>query len=176
MIDLCRGPHIRHVGQLKAIKIGKSSSSYWEGNAEAESLQRIYAITFPDKTLMKEWVHFQEEAAKRDHRKIGAEQELFFFNEKSAGSAFFLPHGTTIYNTLVELMKEGYHKFGFQEVISPNIFNTKLWETSGHWQHYQDNMFSFNVEKELYALKPMNCPGMFFFSRKKSLWLTLFQP
>ncbi|KAF7989743.1 hypothetical protein HCN44_008417 [Aphidius gifuensis] len=170
LIDLCRGPHIRHTGKVKAIKVTKSSSTYWEGKADAESLQRIYGISFPDTKQLKEWEKFQEEAAKRDHRKIGREQELFFFHELSPGSCFFQPRGAHIYNTLIEFIRDEYKKRGFQEVVTPNIYNSKLWQTSGHWQHYADNMFSFDVEKEKFALKPMNCPGhcMIFDNRIRS--------
>jgi len=159
LIDLCRGPHIKHTGKVKAFSVLKNSSTYWEGNSEAESLQRIYGISFPDTKQMKEWKAFQEEAAKRDHRKIGVQQELFFFHELSPGSCFFLPKGAHIYNTLIKFMREQYWARGFQEVISPNMYNVKLWETSGHWQHYADNMFSYSVDKDPFALKPMNCPG-----------------
>ncbi|XP_043195729.1 threonine--tRNA ligase 1, cytoplasmic-like isoform X4 [Amphibalanus amphitrite] len=159
LIDLCRGPHVRHTGKIKAFKVTKNSATYWEGKADAESLQRVYGVSFPDTKQLKEWQHFQEEAAKRDHRKIGREQELFFFHELSPGSCFFQPRGTHIYNALVEFIRTEYRRRGFQEVVSPNIYNVKLWETSAHWQHYAENMFSFEVEKEKYALKPMNCPG-----------------
>lgn len=159
LIDLCRGPHVRHTGKIKSMAVTKNSATYWEGNCEAESLQRIYGISFPNDKQMKEWKKFQEEAAKRDHRKIGRDQELFFFHDLSPGSCFFLPKGAHIYNTLINFIKEEYRKRGFQEVVSPNIYSTKLWETSGHWQHYKEHMFSFEVEKERYALKPMNCPG-----------------
>lgn len=159
LIDLCRGPHIRHTGKIKGFKLTKNSSSYWEGDCNRESLQRIYGISFPDNKQMKEWEHFQAEAAKRNHRKIGTEQDLFSFHELSPGSCFFHPKGALIYNKLVEFIRSEYRKRGFQEVITPNVYNAKLWMTSGHWQHYQDNMFSFECEKEKYALKPMNCPG-----------------
>ncbi|XP_046661421.1 threonine--tRNA ligase 1, cytoplasmic-like isoform X5 [Homalodisca vitripennis] len=159
LIDLCRGPHIRHTGKVKAFKITKNSATYWEGKSDAESLQRIYGIAFPDNKKMKEWEKFQEEAAKRDHRKLGREQELYFFHELSPGSCFFQPRGAHIYNKLIEFIRSEYRKRGFQEVVTPNIFNAKLWQTSGHWEHYADNMFSFDVEKEMFALKPMNCPG-----------------
>ncbi|XP_076169921.1 threonine--tRNA ligase isoform X2 [Ptiloglossa arizonensis] len=170
LIDLCRGPHIKHTGKVKAIKVTKNSSSYWEGNANAECLQRIYGISFPDTKQLKEWEKFQEEAAKRDHRRIGKEQELFFFHELSPGSCFFQPRGTYIYNTLTDFIRSEYRKRGFQEVITPNIYNTKLWQTSGHWVHYAENMFSINIEKETFALKPMNCPGhcMMFDVRNRS--------
>lgn len=159
LIDLCRGPHVRHTGKIKALKIHKSSSTYWEGKAEMESLQRIYGISFPDPKMLKEWEKFQEEAKNRDHRKLGREQDLFFFHDLSPGSCFFLPKGAYIYNTLIEFIRNEYRKRGFQEVVTPNIYNSKLWQTSGHWQHYSENMFSFEVEKEIFALKPMNCPG-----------------
>ena len=159
MIDLCTGPHIPHTGKIKAFSITKASSSYWLGDAANESLQRIYGISFPDAKQLKEYQAFQAEAAKRDHRVIGQNQELFFFHPLSPGSCFFLPHGTRIYNTLLDLIRSEYVKRGFHEVITPNMYNTKLWETSGHWQNYHENMFSFDVEKEKFALKPMNCPG-----------------
>ncbi|KAM7536520.1 hypothetical protein Aperf_G00000081188 [Anoplocephala perfoliata] len=159
LIDLCVGPHVRHTGCIKSIMVTKSSASYWEGRADAESLQRIYGISFPSQQAMKEWKHLQEEAAKRDHRKLGLEQKLFFFHELSPGSCFFLPAGAHIYNKLVELMRGEYWRRGFTEVISPNMFDAKLWEISGHWQHYSENMFKIEIEKKIFGLKPMNCPG-----------------
>lgn len=170
LIDLCRGPHVRHTGKIKAFKLTKNSSSYWEGDSNRESLQRIYGISFPDSKQLKEWQHFQEEAAKRNHRKIGTEQELFFFHELSPGSCFFYPKGAVIYNKLIEMIRKEYRKRGFQEVITPNVYNYKLWVTSGHWQHYAENMFQFEAEKEKFALKPMNCPGhcLMFGSRNRS--------
>ncbi|XP_040569229.1 threonine--tRNA ligase 1, cytoplasmic isoform X3 [Lepeophtheirus salmonis] len=159
LIDLCRGPHVRHTGKIKSMAITKNSATYWEGNSEAESLQRIYGISFPDNKLMKEWKLFQEEAAKRDHRKLGREQDLFFFHELSPGSCFFQPKGAHIYNKLIDFIKEEYWERGFKEVISPNIYNANLWKTSGHWDHYAENMFRFEIEKEKFGLKPMNCPG-----------------
>ncbi|KAL1918484.1 uncharacterized protein VTP21DRAFT_3144 [Calcarisporiella thermophila] len=170
LIDLCRGPHVPNTGRIKAFSVMKNSSSYFLGNSENDSLQRIYGISFPDAKQMKEYKHFIEEAAKRDHRKIGKEQELFFFHELSPGSCFFLPHGARIYNTLMNFIKGEYRNRGFNEVVSPNIYNTKLWETSGHWQNYSENMFAFEVEKEKFALKPMNCPGhcLMFAHRERS--------
>ncbi|KAE8636557.1 hypothetical protein XENTR_v10003041 [Xenopus tropicalis] len=159
LIDLCRGPHVRHTGKIKALKVHKNSSTYWEGKADMETLQRVYGISFPDPKMLKEWEKFQEEAKNRDHRKIGREQELFFFHELSPGSCFFLPKGAYIYNQLIAFIRQEYRKRGFQEVVTPNVYNSKLWQTSGHWQHYSENMFSFEVEKEIFALKPMNCPG-----------------
>lgn len=170
LIDLCAGPHIPHSGKIKAFKVLKNSSSYFLGDASNDSLQRIYGVSFPDKKLMTEHLKFLAEAAERDHRKIGREQELFIFNEVSPGSAMWLPHGTRIYNTLVDTLRYEYRKRGYEEVITPNMYSTKLWETSGHWQNYKENMFSFEVEKETFGLKPMNCPGhcVLFKSRERS--------
>ncbi|XP_021120400.1 probable threonine--tRNA ligase 2, cytoplasmic isoform X2 [Heterocephalus glaber] len=159
LIDLCKGPHVRHTGKIKSIKIFKNSSTYWEGSPEMETLQRIYGISFPNNKMMKTWEKFREEAKNRDHRKIGKEQELFFFHDLSPGSCFFLPRGAFIYNTLTNFIREEYHNHNFTEVLSPNMYNSKLWETSGHWQHYSENMFTFDIEKDTFALKPMNCPG-----------------
>lgn len=159
LIDLCRGPHVPHTGRIKQFKIMKNSASYFLGDAKNDSLQRIYGVSFPDKDSMQAHLKFLEEAAKRDHRKIGKEQELFFFHEWSPGSCFFLPHGMIIYNNLMKFLKEQYWQRGYQEVGSPNMFNSALWKISGHWQHYEADMFKFDVEKEQWALKPMNCPG-----------------
>ncbi|PVU87669.1 hypothetical protein BB561_006234 [Smittium simulii] len=170
LIDLCRGPHVPDTSKIGAFSVLKNSSSYFLGDAKNDSLQRIYGISFPDKKQMTEYKKFLEEAAKRDHRKIGKEQELFMFHELSPGSAFFLPHGTRIYNTLTEFIRSEYWKRGFQEVITPNMFNVKLWEQSGHWQNYREDMFSLDVEKETFALKPMNCPShcLIFAMRERS--------
>ncbi|KAH8726630.1 hypothetical protein GQ44DRAFT_679051 [Phaeosphaeriaceae sp. PMI808] len=159
LIDLCRGPHVPHTGRIKQFKVMKNSASYFLGDAKNDSLQRIYGVSFPDKDAMHAHLKFLEEAAKRDHRKIGKEQELFFFHEASPGSCFFLPHGQIIFNTLQAFLREEYWNRGYQEVASPNMFNSALWKTSGHWQHYHEDMFTFDVEKEKWALKPMNCPG-----------------
>ncbi|CDK25861.1 unnamed protein product [Kuraishia capsulata CBS 1993] len=170
LIDLCLGPHVPNTGRIKAIKVLKNSSSYFLGDSNNDSLQRVYGISFPDKKLMAEHLKFLEEAASRDHRKIGKEQELFFFHEMSPGSCFWLPHGARVYNQLVELLRGEYRKRGYEEVITPNMFNAKLWETSGHWANYKENMFTFEVEKDQFGLKPMNCPGhcLMFKSRERS--------
>lgn len=122
-------------------------------------MHRIHGISFTTDKELKAWEKFHEEAAKKNHRKIGQDQKLFFFHEMSPGSAFFQPHGTHIYNTLVDFIKSEYRKRGFREVITPNIYNSKLWKTSGHWEHFSENMFSFDAGKDTFALKPMNCPG-----------------
>ena len=160
LIDLCRGPHLSGTGQIKAFKVLKTSSAYFEGKADQESLSRLYGISFPDKKLLKQWEKFQEEAKLRNHRKIGKDQELFFFDEHSPGCCFWYPKGAFIFHQLQELMREQYRKRGFQEVITPNIFDENLWKTSGHWGHYSENMFKIpDVDKKCFALKPMNCPS-----------------
>ncbi|XP_072840129.2 threonine--tRNA ligase 1, cytoplasmic isoform X2 [Pogona vitticeps] len=159
LVDLCRGPHLRHTGEIGALKLIKNSSAFWNGDPAQEPLQRVYGISFPSAERLAEWEQAQEEAAQRDHRRIGTLQELFFFHELSPGSCFFLPRGAHIYATLTDFIKSEYRKRGFSEVITPNIFNSKLWEMSGHWEHYEENMFSFRVENETFALKPMNCPA-----------------
>ncbi|KAI4125837.1 MAG: hypothetical protein LQ338_004042 [Usnochroma carphineum] len=159
LVDLCLGPHIQNTSKIKAFQIMKNSSCYFRGDKDDDSLQRIYGVAFPDKKQMTEHKKFLEEAAKRDHRRIGIEQELFFFNDMSPGSTFLLPHGTRIFNALQKLLRSEYQKRGYSEVQSPNMYDSDLWKKSGHWQHYSDDMFVLDVEKKKWALKPMNCPG-----------------
>ncbi|XP_039775717.1 threonine--tRNA ligase, mitochondrial 1-like [Panicum virgatum] len=159
LVDLCRGPHIPNTSFVKAFACLKASSSYWRGKADRESLQRVYGISFPDSKRLKEYKHFLEEAKKRDHRLLGQAQELFFFHPLSPGSCFFLPHGARIYNKLMDFLRQQYRDRGYQEVLSPNIYNMQLWETSGHAANYKENMFVFEIEKQEFGLKPMNCPG-----------------
>jgi len=169
-VDLCRGPHIANTGRVKAFTTTKNSASLWLGKQGNDQLQRVYGISFPDKKEMTEWKHLQEEAAKRDHRKIGLEQELFYFDELSPGSCFFLPHGTRLYNKLIETIRGEYWKRNYLEVVTPNMYNLKLWETSGHATKYKENMFCFPIEGQEFGLKPMNCPGhcLMFKHRKRS--------
>lgn len=159
LIDLCRGPHLPNTSLVKAVKVNKASSSYFLGDAKNDSLQRVYALSYPTPKLLKVELHRRAEAAKRDHRLIGQAQELFFFSNVSPGSCFWLPHGTRIYNTLQKFLRDEYRRRGFQEVKTPNVFKSSLWETSGHWAHYKDDMFTFECEKEQYGIKPMNCPS-----------------
>lgn len=170
LIDLCRGPHVPNTGRIETFAIMKNSASYFLGDPKKDSLQRIYGVSFPDKKMMAEHKKFLEEAAKRDHRRIGKEQELFFFHELSPGSAMWLPHGARIYNTIQTFLRDEYWKRGYEEVITPNMYNSELWKTSGHWQNYKDDMFTFDVEKEQFAMKPMNCPGhcLMFSHRERS--------
>ncbi|EJW03375.1 threonine-tRNA ligase [Edhazardia aedis USNM 41457] len=157
--DFCLGPHIHSTKVVKAFKVLHHSSSYFLGNSMNDNLQRVYAISFPNTDDLKKYLKMKEEAKLRDHRRIGTDADLFFFSELSPGSCFFLPKGCYIYNTLADFLRKEYKKRGFKEVISPNIYSTKLWETSGHLSNYKENMFCFNVDDQLFALKPMNCPG-----------------
>ncbi|XP_030551074.1 threonine--tRNA ligase, mitochondrial 1 [Rhodamnia argentea] len=159
LVDLCRGPHIPNTSFVKAFACLKASSAYWRGNKDRESLQRVYGISYPDQKRLKEYIHQLEEAKKYDHRLLGTKQELFFCHPLSPGSWFFLPHGARIYNKLVEFIKSQYRDRGYQEVLSPNMYNMQLWETSGHAANYKENMFVFEIEKQEFGLKPMNCPG-----------------
>ncbi|XP_057948888.1 threonine--tRNA ligase, mitochondrial 1 [Malania oleifera] len=159
LVDLCRGPHIPNTSFVKAFACLKASSAYWRGNKDRESLQRVYGISYPDSKRLKEYITQLEEAKKYDHRLLGTKQELFFCHPLSPGSWFFLPHGTRIYNKLMEFIRKQYWERGYQEVLTPNMYNMQLWETSGHAANYKENMFVFEVEKQEFGLKPMNCPG-----------------
>ena len=169
-IDLCRGPHIPNTGLVKASKITKVSGAYWRADQNNKQLQRIYAISFPKQKMLDDWLELQEQIKLRDHRKLGKELNLFMFSDLSPGSPFFYPEGTIIYDELQKFLREEYKKRGFKEVISPNIFNKKLWEISGHWENYRENAFSFENEGQTFALKPMNCPGhvLMFMSQTRS--------
>lgn len=159
LIDLCRGPHLPNTGKIKAFSCTKNSGTNWLGKVENEALQRIYGISFPDKKLMKEYNAMIKAAQERDHRKVGMDQKLFFFNDISPGSAFMLPHGARIYNKLIRFMQDQYTVRGFTEVMTPNVFDVKLWKTSGHYANYKENMFLFKSENVEFGMKPMNCPG-----------------
>ena len=159
LIDLCMGPHLPHTGKIKAFASVKTSATNWLGQVTNDPLQRVYGIAFPDKALLKQWQEFQEKAKQRDHRLLGNKQELFFFHTLSPGSCFWMPHGARIYNKLCDFIRKQYWSRGYEEVITPNIFNLNLWEISGHAQHYKDNMFVFDVEGAEWGMKPMNCPG-----------------
>ncbi|CAG8888024.1 unnamed protein product [Penicillium egyptiacum] len=171
LVDLCRGPHIQNTGKIKTFKIMQNSSAYFLGDQTNDSLQRIRGVAFPDKKLMAEHLKFLEEAERRNHLRIGKEQELFFFDDVSPGCPFLLPNGTKIFNQIQSLLRTEYRKRGYQEVQTPNMFDVSLWKTSGHWAHYKDDMFSLahdgdKVEgakadgAKSYSLKPMNCPRL----------------
>lgn len=157
--DLCKGGHVEQTGKIKAVKLLKTGGAYWRGSEKNKMLQRIYGIAFPEQKMLDEFVKMKEESAARDHRKLGNELDLFWHHEYSPGSPFFLPNGTVIYNELIDFIRGEYRKRGYQEVITPQLFNKKLWETSGHWEHYKENMFLSKVDEEEFALKAMNCPS-----------------
>lgn len=159
LIDLCRGPHVVHTGKIKAFAATRHSATQWLGDTNNDQLQRLYGISFPDKKQLKVWKENVEKAKERDHRKIAQKQQLVMFHDLSPGSAFFLPHGTRIYNTLMEFIRDHYWSKGYSEIITPNMYNLDLWHQSGHAAHYKDAMFCFDVEGQEFALKPMNCPG-----------------
>jgi threonyl-tRNA synthetase len=160
-VDFCVGPHVPSTGKLKAFKLLNASNAYWKGDARNQPMQRIYGTAFLSDKELQEHLHRLEEAKKRDHRKIGREQKLFMFHQWAPGAPFWLDKGTTLYNTLAQYMRGIVLPAGFVEVKAPIVFNKGLWETSGHWQHYRQNMFQVQGadEGEEMALKAMNCPG-----------------
>ena len=158
-IDLCLGPHIPNLNMIKSLTVTKNSATNWLGKVTNDSLQRVYGISFPNDKLMKEYIKRKEEEEKRDHRNIGKQLGLFMFHNLSPGSCFWYQHGAHIYNKLIEFIRNQYKVRGYQEVISPNIYNLKLWKTSGHYKNYKENLFLMKVENQGFGLKPMNCPG-----------------
>ena len=158
-IDLCLGPHIPNLNMIKSLSITKNSATNWLGKVTNDSLQRVYGISFPNDKLMKEYIKRKEEEEKRDHRNIGKQLGLFMFHNLSPGSCFWYQAGAHVYNKLVEFIRNQYKVRGYQEVISPNIYNLKLWKTSGHYKNYKENLFLMKVENQGFGLKPMNCPG-----------------
>ncbi|RQM27051.1 hypothetical protein B5M09_001351 [Aphanomyces astaci] len=178
-VDLCRGPHLPHTGMLQSIALTRCGASHWTHGPEL--LQRIYGISFPDKPRMKEWKTLQDEAKKRDHRVLGKAQGLFLFHQWSPGSSFMLPHGTRIFNKLSDFIRQEYRRRGYDEVVTPLLFKQELWETSGHFENYKEDMYlvtpgmdhphmhdhaapadtptNLNSVAEVFGLKPMNCPG-----------------
>ena len=158
-IDLCLGPHIPNLNMIKSLTVTKNSATNWLGKVTNDSLQRVYGISFPNDKLMKEYIKRKEEEEKRDHRNIGKQLGLFMFHNLSPGSCFWYQHGAHIFNKLIEFIRNQYKVRGYQEVISPNIYNLKLWKTSGHYKNYKENLFLMKVENQGFGLKPMNCPG-----------------
>jgi threonyl-tRNA synthetase len=160
-IDFCVGPHVPSTGKLKAFKLLSASNAYWKGDARNAPMQRIYGTAFASDKDLKAYLAQIEEAKKRDHRKLGRELGLFTFHQWAPGAAFWLDKGTTLYNTLANYMREVLFPAGYVEVKTPLVYNKALWERSGHWAHYQDNMFLIESEGETMSVKPMNCPGHF---------------
>jgi len=160
-VDFCLGPHVPSTGKLKAFKLLSTSNAYWKGDAQNQPMQRIYGTAFVSEKELQAHLQRLEEAKKRDHRKIGRDQKLFMFHPWAPGATFWLAKGTTLYNTLTNYMREVLAPAGYVEVKAPIVFNKALWETSGHWQHYRQNMFLVDSEGEQLGLKAMNCPGHF---------------
>ena len=158
-IDLCAGPHVASTGKVKAFKLQSIAGAYWRGDEKNKMLQRIYGTAFEKKEELDAYLHMLEEAAKRDHRKLGKELGLFVIKEEGPGFPFFLPKGMALRNELENFWREVHHEFEYEEIRTPIILNKQLWETSGHWFHYRENMYTTIIDEEKYAIKPMNCPG-----------------
>lgn len=158
--DLCAGPHVMSTGKIKAVKLLSSSGAYWRGNEKNKMLQRIYGISFPKASQVDEYVNMIEEAKKRDHRKLGKELELFFFDETAPGMAYWMPKGFTMMNTLIDFWRKEHKRRGYQEFSGPQLNSSELWKISGHWDHYKEDMFVLtDADGNEQALKPMNCPN-----------------
>ncbi len=157
--DLCAGPHVLSTGKVKALKLQSVAGAYWRGSEKNKMLQRIYGTAFEKQADLDEYLHMLEEAAKRDHRKLGKELDLFSLHEEGPGFPFFHPNGMVVRNELINYWREVHRRYGYQEIKTPMIMNRKLWETSGHWDHYKENMYFTKIDDEDYAVKPMNCPG-----------------
>ena len=159
--DLCAGPHLDSTGRIKgnAIKLTACNAAYWRGDSNRETLQRIYGIAFPKKDELDAYLERIEEAKKRDHRKLGKELGLFAFRDEAPGFPFYLPKGMVLRNTLIDYWREVHKKWDYVEISTPQIMKRTLWETSGHWDHYKDNMYTTVIDEEDFAIKPMNCPG-----------------
>lgn len=158
-VDLCAGPHVASTGKVKAFKLQSIAGAYWRGDEKNKMLQRIYGTVFEKKEELDAYLHMLEEAAKRDHRKLGKELGLFVIKEEGPGFPFFLPKGMALRNELENFWREVHHDFEYDEIRTPIILNKHLWETSGHWEHYRENMYTTIIDDEEYAIKPMNCPG-----------------
>ena len=157
--DLCAGPHVLSTGKVKAFKLMSIAGAYWRGDEHNKMLQRIYGTAFNTKDELQEYLHMLEEAARRDHRKLGKELDIFSLHDEGPGFPFFHPNGMIIQNELINYWREVHRRYGYQEIKTPIILNRKLWETSGHWDHYKENMYFTKIDEEDYAVKPMNCPG-----------------
>ena len=157
--DLCAGPHVVSTGKVKALKLMSIAGAYWRGDEHNKMLQRIYGTAFEKQADLDAYLHMLEEAKKRDHRKLGKQLDLFSLHEEGPGFPFFHPNGMIIRNELINYWREVHRRYGYQEIKTPMILNRKLWETSGHWAHYKDNMYFTKIDGEDYAVKPMNCPG-----------------
>ena len=168
--DLCRGPHVRSTGKVKAFKLMSVAGAYWRGDENRQMLQRIYGTAFYKKEELEHFLSVREEAAKRDHRKLGRELDLFSFHDEGPGFPFFHPKGMVIRNALIDFERELFKKYHYEEIMTPVILSKKLWLQSGHWDHYRENMYFTKIDGEDYAVKPMNCPGgiLYFKTQQRS--------
>lgn len=166
-VDLCAGPHMESTGQVKAIKLTSVAGAYWRGDEHNKMLQRIYGMSFPSQAELDDYLAKIEEAKKRDHRKIGKEMDLFALYEEGPGFPFFMPKGMILRTQLENFWREEHAKRGYEEIKTPLILNEQLWRTSGHWDHYKDNMYFTQIDGEDYAIKPMNCPGSMLAYKRK---------
>lgn len=165
--DLCAGPHLDHTGQVKAIKLMSVAGAYWRGDEKNKMLQRIYGTSFPTQDELEEYINRIEEAKRRDHRKIGKEMDLFVMMDEGPGFPFFMPNGMIIRNGLENFWRNEHTKRGYQEIKTPLILSEDLWHTSGHWDHYKDNMYFTKIDGKDFAIKPMNCPGALLSYKRK---------
>ncbi len=165
--DLCRGPHLPSTKKVKAVKLLSVAGAYWRGDEKNKMLQRIYGISFEKNKDLEEYLHLLEEAKKRDHRKLGKELELFFIPEEGPGFPLFLPKGMELKNALLKYWRELHRKDGYVEIETPIILSKHLWETSGHWYHYKENMYTVQIDEQDFAIKPMNCPGGMLYYQSK---------
>ena len=166
-VDLCAGPHMEKTGQIKAVKLQSVAGAYWRGDENRKMLQRIYGTCFPSQAELDEYLKKLEEAKKRDHRKIGKEMDLFAIFEEGPGFPFFMPNGMVIRNELENFWRQEHRKRGYQEIKTPLILSEQLWHTSGHWDHYQENMYFTKIDDGDFAIKPMNCPGSMLAYKRK---------
>jgi threonyl-tRNA synthetase len=158
-VDLCEGPHVERTGQIAAFKLLKIAGAYWKGDEKNTMLQRIYGTCFHTREELDAHLKMLEESKKRDHRKLGVKLELFQFHEVSPGAVFYLPKGALVFNILIDFLRKEYQKRGYREVVTPLVYDKSLWETSGHWEHYHENMFHIDQDGMESSLKPMNCPS-----------------
>jgi threonyl-tRNA synthetase len=166
--DLCRGPHLHNIGKIKSLKLLKTSGAYWKGDSKNEMLTRLYAITFPDRALLKEYITIQEEAKKRDHKVIGPKLDLFSLKEEAPGMPFIHPKGMIIWQELTDFIRQKLIRNNYIEIKTPSMMIRELWEISGHWANYREHMFTSQIEERDFAIKPMNCPGCMLYYKSES--------
>jgi len=166
-LDLCRGPHLERTGRIKAFKLLSLAGAYWKGDEQRPMLQRLYATAFPNRKELKQYLRNIEEAKKRDHRRLGKEMKLFSFHPEAPGSPFFHPRGVILYQTLLSFWREVHRAGGYEEIMTPLILKEDLWHQSGHWDHYKDHMYFSEIDEQIMAVKPMNCPGGLLYYKEK---------